>query len=116
MMKSQLVKALMLAGVLCAFGTPAFAIGSGDATTNSGSPAPNANGTDSALPPGKMSSPPTDGNGADAERTTPAPDNGSGSSSDKMNKGSSHGPHGTDDKKGDESIGNGNSGSNSSTE
>ena len=111
-MKSQLVKALMLAGVLCVVGTPAFAIGSGDATTNSGSPAPNANGADSALPPGKMPSPPKDGNGADAERTTPAPDNGSGSSSDKMNKDSSDGTHGTDD----ESIDNGNSGSNSSTE
>lgn len=111
-MKSPLIKALMLAGVLCVVGTPAFAIGSGDATTNSGSPAPNANGADSALPPGKMPSPPKDGNGADAERTTPAPDNGSGSSSDKMNKGSSDGIHGTDD----ESIGNGNPGSNSSTE
>ena len=111
-MKSPLIKALMLAGVLCVVGTPAFAIGSGDATTNSGSPAPNANGADSALPPGKMPSPPKDGNGADAQRTTPAPDNGSGSSSDKMNKGSSDATHGTDD----ESIDNGNSESNSSTE
>ncbi len=109
-MKSQRVKALLLAGVLCAFGTPAFAIGSGDATTNSGSPAPNANGEDSALTPGNMPSAPKDGNGADAERTTPAP--GSGNS----DNGSTNGTHGTDDQKGHDSIDSGNSGSKSSTE
>ncbi|WP_125863022.1 hypothetical protein [Pseudomonas versuta] len=112
-MKSQRVKALLLAGVLCAFGTPAFAIGSGDATTNSGSPAPNANGEDSALTPGNMPSAPKDGNGADAERATPAPGSGN---SDKMDKGSTNDTHGTDDQKGHDSIGSGNSGSKSSTE
>lgn len=112
-MKSQRLKALLLAGVLCAFGTPAFAIGSGDATTNSGSPAPNANGEDSALTPGNMPSAPKDGNGADAERATPAPGSGN---SDKMDKGSTNGTHGTDDQKGHDSIGSGNSGSKSSTE
>ena len=74
-MKSQLAKLLISTVIICALATPAFAIGSGDASTNSGSPPPSMNDPDSALPPGKMPSPPVDLNGGDAERTAPDAEN-----------------------------------------
>lgn len=79
-MKSSCVKALMVAGLLCAFGTPAFAAGTDDAYDNdAASPSTNTNGAATTLPPGNLPSSVEDGNGADADGSSTAPETSNGS-------------------------------------